>query len=137
VSSPDSDVDLGAITREARGEVAGVSHGALLVAYADAAVARSKDVTATRKALQEALGEAEVVDAAAVIANFQRMVRIADGTGISIDAPLDLMSADLRHEIGINAFSSAEGRGKNGALRRLAAPLLRRFATRVLRARSR
>ena len=137
MSSPDSDVDLAAITRDASGEVAGVSHGAELVAYADAAVARSKDVTATRKAVQDALGEAEVVDAAAVIANFQRMVRIADGTGISIDAPIDVMSADLRHEIGINAFSSAEGRGKNGALRRLAAPLLRRLAKRALRARSR
>ena len=137
MSSPDSDVDLAAITRDASGEVAGVSHGAELVAYADAAVARSKDVTTTRKAVQEALGNAEVVDAAAVIANFQRMVRIADGTGISIDAPLDVMSADLRHEIGINAFSSAEGRGKNGALRRLAAPLLRRLAKRALRARSR
>lgn len=137
MSSPDSDVDLAAITRDASGEVAGVSHGAELVAYADAAVARSKDVTTTRKAVQEALGNAEVVDAAAVIANFQRMVRIADGTGISIDAPLDVMSADLRHEIGINAFSSAEGRGKNGALRRLAAPFLRRLAKRALRARSR
>ena len=137
MSSPDSDVDLAAITRDASGEVAGVSHGAELVAYADAVVARSKDVTATRKAVQESLGNAEVVDAAAVIANFQRMVRIADGTGISIDAPLDVMSADLRHEIGINAYSSAEGRGKNGALRRLAAPLLRRLAARALRARSR
>ena len=137
MSSPGSDVDLGAITRDASSEVAGVSRGAELIAYADAVVARSQDVAATRKAVQESLGDAEVVDAAAVIANFQRMVRIADGTGIPIDAPLDVLSADLRHEIGINAFSSAEGRGKNGALRRLAAPLLRRFAARVLRARSR
>ena len=83
------------------------------------------------------MGDAEVVDAAAVIANFQRMVRIADGTGIPIDGPLDVLSADLRHELGINEFSSAEGRGKNGLLRRLAAPLMRLVAARVLRSRSR
>ena len=137
MGSQGGDVDLEVITRGATGEVAGVSHGAELIAYADAVVARSEHVAATRKAVQESMGDAEVVDAAAVIANFQRMVRIADGTGIPIDGPLDVLSADLRHELGINEFSSAEGRGKNGLLRRLAAPLMRLVAARVLRSRSR
>ena len=123
------------VTKGASGEVAGVVRGAELVAYADAVVARSAEVAGTRDAVQKSLGDAEVVDAAAVIANFQRMVRIADGTGIPIDAPLDVMSADLRHQIGINAFSSAEGRGKNGMLRRLVAPLMRRAAQRAIRSR--
>ncbi|NQZ97463.1 MAG: hypothetical protein HRU01_13210 [Myxococcales bacterium] len=123
------------ITKGAKGEVAGVSHGAELIAYADAVVARSENISATRMAIQASMGDAEVVDAAAVIANFQRMVRIADGTGIPIDGPMDVLSADLRHEIGINAFPSAEGRGKNGWLRRLASPLLRRVAARALRSR--
>ena len=130
-------MDLEAITKGASGEVAGVAYGAELIAYADAVVARSPDVAETRDAVQKSLGDAGVVDAAAVIANFQRMVRIADGTGIPIDAPLDLLSADLRHEIGINEFSSAEGRGKNGALRRLAAPLMRRVVGRFVRSRLR
>lgn len=130
-------MDLEAITKGASDEVAGVAHGAELIAYADAVVARAPDVAATRSAVQKSLGDAGVVDAAAVIANFQRMVRIADGTGIPIDGPLDLLSADIRHEIGINAFSSAEGRGRNGPLRRLVAPLMRRAAARLGRLRLR
>ena len=135
MGSQGSHVDFEVITKGAKGEVAGVSHGAELIAYADAVVARSENISATRMAIQASMGDAEVVDAAAVIANFQRMVRIADGTGIPIDGPMDVLSADLRHEIGINAFSSAEGRGKNGRLRRLAAPLMRRVAARVMRSR--
>ena len=80
--SQGSQVDFAAITQGASGEVAGVDHGAELIAFADAAVARSPEVGAAREAVQKSLGDAEVVDAAAVIANFQRMVRIADGTGI-------------------------------------------------------
>lgn len=117
--------------------MAGVNYGAELIAYSDAVVARSPKVAETREAVQKSLGDAAVVDAAAVIANFQRMVRIADGTGIPVDGPMDLMSADLRHEIGINEFSSARGRGKNGPLRRLTAPLMRRVALRLMRARAR
>jgi len=130
-------VNLEAITKGAGEEVAGVAYGAELIAYADAVVARSPQVAETRDAVQRSLGDAGVVDAAAVIANFQRMVRIADGTGIPIDGPLDLLSADIRHEIGIDEFSSAEGRGKNGALRRLAAPLIRRIVPRLARLRFR
>ena len=137
VSSQGDHVDLQAITKGASGDVAGVACGAELIAYADAVVARSPDVTRTRDAVQKALGDEGVVDAAAIIANFQRMVRIADGVGIPVDSQLGLISADLRHEIGIDEFSSAQGRGKNGALRRLAAPLMRSVMTRLIRMRSR
>jgi len=130
-------VDLEAITKGAGDEVAGVAFGAELIAYADAVVARSTDVPQTRDAVHKSMGDAGVVDAAAVIANFQRMVRIADGTGIPIDGPLDVLSADIRHEIGINEFPSAEGRGRNGTLRRLAAPLMRLAMARFMRLRLR
>ena len=130
-------MDLEAITKGAGDEVAGVAFGAELIAYADAVVARSTDVPETRYAVHKWMGDAGVVDAAAVIANFQRMVRIADGTGIAIDGPLDVLSADIRHEIGINEFPSAEGRGRNGTLRRLAAPLMRLAMARFMRLRLR
>jgi len=113
--SQQSQVDFSAITRGASAEVAGVDHGAELIAFADAAVARSPEVGTAREAVQKSLGDAEVVDAAAVIANFQRMVRIADGIGIPLDEPMDAISADLRHEIGIDEFASAAGRGKHGS----------------------
>jgi hypothetical protein len=130
-------VDLEVITKGANDEVTGVAYGAELIAFADAVVARSPDVAETRDAVQKSVGDAGVVDAAAIIANFQRMVRIADGTGISIDGPLDVLSSDIRHKIGINEFSSAEGRGKNGPMRRLVAPLMRGVFTRLMRSRSR
>ena len=130
-------MDLEAITKGAGDEVAGIAFGAELIAYADAVVARSTDVPETRDAVHKSMGDAGVVDAAAVIANFQRMVRIADGTGIAIDGPLDVLSADIRHEIGINEFPSAEGRGRNGTLRRLAAPLMRLAMARFMRLRLR
>lgn len=130
-------MNLEAITKGAGDEVAGVAFGAELIAYADAVVARSTDIPETRDAVHKSMGDAGVVDAAAVIANFQRMVRIADGTGIPIDGPLDVLSADIRHEIGINEFPSAEGRGRNGTLRRLAAPLMRLAMARFMRLRLR
>lgn len=108
-SSQGSVVDFEAITRGAGDEVTGVAYGAELIAYADAVVARSPEVTQTREAVRKSLGDAAVVDVAAVIANFQRMVRIADGTGIPLGEELDLRSAGLRHEIGINDFASAAG----------------------------
>lgn len=82
-----------------------------LIAFADAAVTRSPEVARTRAAVQQSLGDAGVVAIAAVIANFQRMVRIADGIGIEVDKPLELVSVDFREAIGINQFPSATGRG--------------------------
>ena len=49
-----------------------------------------------------------LVDAAPVIGNFQRMVRIADGTGIPHDKPIAAMTADMREELGYNDFASAK-----------------------------
>ncbi len=71
-----------------------------------------------RDDLAAAVGGAGVVDAAAVVGNFQRMVRIADGTGIPLDAPVAMVSADLREELGIDAFGSASETPPTGALSR-------------------
>jgi len=131
------------ITKGANDEVTGVAYGAELIAFADAVVARCRDVAMsrcrdvaeTRDAAQKSVDDAGVVDAAVIIAiaNFQRMVRIADGTEISIDGPLDVLSSDIRYKIGVNEFSSAEGRGKNGPIRRLVAPLMRGVFTHLMR----
>ena len=50
---------------------------------------------------------AALVDAAAVVGNFERMVRIADGTGIPLDKPVAMVSADMREELGLDAKSVA------------------------------
>jgi hypothetical protein len=61
---------------------AGLPHGAALLAFAEA-VAGWDDValaTARQRVADEA-GEAFMIDAAAVAANFEMMTRVADGTG--------------------------------------------------------
>jgi len=61
---------------------AGLPHGALLMAFAEA-IAQWDDVALAdaREALVEATSEAFMIDAAAVAANFEMMTRVADGTG--------------------------------------------------------
>jgi hypothetical protein len=72
--------DLSAIT-SGTGD-AGLPHGAELLGFA-AAIARWDAATldAARDRLVEVAGEAFMIDAAAVAANFEMMTRVADGTG--------------------------------------------------------
>ena len=86
----------------------GVAHGEALVAFADALVgADDAALERAREELGALLGPAGLVDAAAVASNFERMVRIADGTGIPLDAPVRLVAPDLVDELGIARFGSA------------------------------
>ena len=78
----DVDVDLDAVS-SGRGDV-GIPLGAELLRFASAAAVLAGDMTeinAARRALVARAGEAAMVDAAAVVANFQMMTRLADGTG--------------------------------------------------------
>ena len=89
------------------GEVeSGVPHGATLVQLAEAVVAGSAaDRDTARRALAGAMGAEALVDAAGVISNFERMVRVADATGISI-GPMAEEDLALVRELGINRFSA-------------------------------
>lgn len=64
----------------------------MLGAFADAAVDRSAEVADAREQLTAELGPAAVVDAAGVMATFQRMDRLADAAGLRGDevAAVDL-----------------------------------------------
>ena len=85
----------------------GVLHGAELVRFAEAVVAGSAaDCEAARQALAGAMGAEALVDAAGVISNFERMVRIADATGISI-GPMAEEDLVLVRELGIGRFAPA------------------------------
>jgi len=75
-----------------------VAHGAELLAFSDAvmqgdaqAVARSRDD------LERAVGAAGVADAAAVIAMFNVVDRVADATGIPID---EEFAREARYAVG-------------------------------------
>ncbi len=84
----------------------GIAHGNLLVDFAEAVLGSDdKHLVRARMRLTEALGTDALVDAAAVVANFNAIDRIADATGIPIDAERVELTADLRAELGINAFA--------------------------------
>jgi hypothetical protein len=125
--------DLRALTDGSRLGDAGIPHGERLNAFAEAAVAGDAAQLATaRAALRSAAGSAALVDAAAVVGNFQRMVRIADGTGIPVDAAVRALSGDFRESLGLEGFATRRGAGL-GPLARAAAPLLRGLVWLALR----
>lgn len=90
-----ADIDLVAARRGAPAQHLGVDAAEELLAFADAATAQGGDdvqkaLAAARAALVDRLGAAAAVDAAAVVANFEMMTRLADGTGARMtDEQLD------------------------------------------------
>jgi len=118
-----------AVTDAGAGVESGVEHGEALLAFAEAVVQGEDDeIERTRTALIAAVGGEGFVDAAAVVGNFQRMVRIADGTGIPLDAPLNAMTANLQADLGLNEFASASNTPELAALPRALATLLQPVA---------
>lgn len=82
----------------------GIENGAELVAFAEAVVARDVlRVARSRDRLLKSLGSEKMIDAAGVVSNFQRMVRIANATGIGL-GQAEQPTAALRKTLGINAF---------------------------------
>ena len=89
------------------GEDSGVEEGELMIAFAEAAVQRRDDLPALRGEIASRLSTQAAVDAAGVVANFQRMVRIADGCGIPLDEFTERASDDWRGQLGIHEYASA------------------------------
>jgi hypothetical protein len=128
-----AEADLTGIAKGASVGDAGIEHGARLTAFADAAVGDDPEaLTTARDALRDAAGSEIVVDAAGVIGNFERMVRIADGTGIPLDGIVDAMTADFRGELGIDALETRRLRDA-GPIAALVQPVLRGVVSAGLR----
>jgi hypothetical protein len=126
-----ADYDLHAVTAGPEAATpSGVEHASELLALADAVVRGSDaELASARERALAVLGPDGFVAAAAVAANFERMVRIADATGIPLDAPVAAMSADMRAELGIDAFGSAANTPRTSTAQRVVgralAPLAR------------
>jgi len=121
-------------------EHSGIAGGDELTAYAEAALGDDTDsIAAARDQVRAALGDDATVDAAAVIANFQRMVRIADGTGIPLDQPVLIMSQAIRDELHINDFHGAGNSAPlpwhKKVLGRAAAPFMPKMLKRMAQSR--
>ena len=102
------EVDLQAINGDPEGAAVGIEFGLELMRFAEAVATGDPDgLSKARRDLLEAAGPAALVDAAGVAANFQRMVRIADATGIPVDDMTASLGQDVRRELGIARFASA------------------------------
>ena len=87
-----------------------IPHGALLVAFAEAALGVDDERLAeTRSKIQATMGDAALVDAAAIVATFNAIDRVADATGIQIEHAKAQSTADVRAALGINAFAESRG----------------------------
>ena len=114
-----TDVDLQLVNGDATVSD-GIPHSTLLMQFAEAVAGRDPDsIATTRQALYDAAGNDVVVDAAAVAGNFQRMVRIADATGIPIDAHMDALSGSIQEDLDLRRFHSAQNSPRPSAFKRL------------------
>ena len=92
---------------DSAGTDSGVPHSQVLVDFVDAALTGKPELNTARVAVVDALGSDGVVDAAAVIGNFQRMTRIADATGIPVDDGTVAFTADIQALLELNNMPSA------------------------------
>ncbi|NNL65461.1 MAG: hypothetical protein HKP30_04405 [Myxococcales bacterium] len=101
------EVDLAAVNGAGASD-GGVRNGALLGAFVEAVMREdAQEREHARAALREALSPEAYVDACAVVGAFNVVDRIADATGIPLDAGLDVMSAAVREELDLARFGSA------------------------------
>jgi hypothetical protein len=99
------DYDLTAVTGAAPG-AAGVPHGRQLIAFAEAVLGDDNGALIdTRAELMAGLGPQGLVDTAGVVGLFNAIDRVADATGIPLEADKAEASADFRAALGLDRFA--------------------------------
>ncbi len=105
----ETEIDIQAIGGSAESAAQGIEFGAELMRFAESVATRDAPaLRSSRQALLDAAGPGVLVDAAAVAANFQRMVRIADSIGIPYDDMTSKLGRQVREDLDLTAFASAE-----------------------------
>ena len=118
-------IDLQMVNGSSAGDAQGVPYADELASFAEAIAQRdTAKIECTRNHLAEVAGDVVMVDAAAVAANFQRMTRIADATGIPLDKPLVMATASLAADLGINGYTTAQNTPSLNPLERVASRLM-------------
>ncbi len=82
----------------------GVARDAELLAFADAAINLDADPATAREAVTAHFGKDGANDAAAVIAGFDAITRVADGSGIPLEPPKAEATAHWRIGLGIDDY---------------------------------
>jgi hypothetical protein len=127
------EADVSAVTDPEQAAESGVANAATLIALADAMVGDDEALARARRRVLDEMGAAQLVDVVAVASNFERMVRIADATGIPLDDPVEIMTSDERERLGINRYTAAANTAPAGLVRRALTPVLRPVLSGVLR----
>ncbi len=105
----ETEIDIHGVGGDADSAALGIEFGAQLMQFAEAVANRDQEkLPETRQALLDVAGPRVLVDAAGVAANFQRMVRIADSIGIPYDDTTSDMSREVREDLDLNSFASAQ-----------------------------
>ena len=126
-------VDLQSITKGSDVQ-SGVPFQNELLAFAEAALGDDEEaITRAREAVRAKMGDAAVVDSAGVIANFQRMVRIADAAGIPLDTPVAVVTSTIRSELGLNSYGSSDITPELTFAQRILGRMLNPFLSTVFR----
>ena len=102
-----SEIDLDAVVdRSFVGDV-GLPASAELLAFTNAVETGDSDLPVARQTLIAAVGGDGLLEAAATIAVFYGLVRVADGTGIPLDAGLQAFSRADRERLGLDQLTGA------------------------------
>jgi len=100
----DRSYDLNAVTGGTQ-DAGGVPHSGLLIRFAEAVLGEDEEELArARDALSEAISPASLADAAGVVGLFNAIDRVADATGIPLEAEKLEASADFRAALDIDRF---------------------------------
>ena len=87
-----------------------IPHGALLVSFADAVLGTDdRHLDGVRTTIRSRMGDAALVDAAAIVATFNAIDRVADATGIPLEDARAESTVDIRAALGINQFAEQRG----------------------------
>ena len=99
--------DLNSVTGAVQDD-GGVRHGRLLVEFAEAVLGEDEEALARARAtIREAIGPAGLADAAGVVGLFDAIDRVADATGIPLEAEKAAASADFRAALALDRFDIA------------------------------
>ena len=102
------DVDVKAVMGGEHAAKSSVQYARELTDFAEAICRRDPHEIATaRKALIEVAGPDVMVDAAGVAANFQRMNRLADSSGVPLEAVALIGSYAVRKELDVMEYHTA------------------------------
>ena len=102
------EIDVKMATGQAADKDGGIPNGGVLRCYAEAILDRSRDVAESRAACIEIFGNEATAQAASVVASFDGINRVADATGIRLDAESTAGGADeIIQELGLEKLGAA------------------------------